>query len=118
MSAIRITGQLRLVEENLASFRKFVGLVKAIVEEKEQGRSLAYDYYISDHDPLQCMIHEVYADEVAFATHMGNIAEVSAANTGLFSVEAVQICGRLSSERREWITEHYGDVFKFFSEKA
>ena len=92
---IHIVGQFSIASDNLAKFRKFVADSTAIVRQKEQGATLAYDFFADESDRSRFLIHEAFADGDALAVHIKNLGTLLAIAHEIFENERTIIIGDL-----------------------
>ncbi len=88
---IRIIVQFRVSAENFIRFENFVAAATEIAQRKEAGRTLGFDFFTADDDPLSFVFEEVFADAAALRTHIENLGPLQLVAREVFVVERM-IC--------------------------
>lgn len=91
---IRIFAQGTVTRENRQAFTAYVAKLVKAIREKEAGKTLVYDFYISDGDEDgNCSIHEAYVDGDALVQHLQNLGDDLAGITQVFQTNTMRISG-------------------------
>ncbi|RYY25339.1 MAG: hypothetical protein EOP62_13770 [Sphingomonadales bacterium] len=75
---------------------QFATLVHELVERvrtNEAGNTLAYDFYLTDDDADNCVVHECYTDISALAAHVQNIGANAGKLAKLFKTGRLEVYG-------------------------
>lgn len=91
---VRIFAQGTVTRENRQALADYVARLVKAVGEREAGRTLVYDFYLSDGDEEgNCAIHEAYVDGDALVEHLQNLGADLVGITKIFSTKMMRISG-------------------------
>lgn len=94
---IRIFAQGTVKREDRAAFADIVNYLVGKVRATEAGKTLVYDFYLSDSDePGNCTIFEAYVDGAAFAEHFNNLGADFPRVTQVFRTDMMRVSGEVS----------------------